>query len=201
MWTVLPLRLLQSLQHSLLWTRTQLYGRGQLHPAMHSEFFCCAHAGNYSEAAFVALDKLIARAGQAGIKLLLTFGDNWMFADSKMNVSAERGHLCIFAGLRPASGVDCAALQQLHGGIVGTCFCFCGHPVWLHSTPPSGPLTAAQRLLLCAVSLFWAQHTYMHLTDACLHERSCSHAVMQPPIVHLSGHYLPLMHPPAAEVP
>eukprot|EP00891_Asterochloris_glomerata_P004449 jgi/Astpho2/4449/Aster-00059 len=41
--------------------------------------------GNYSEAAFVALDKLIARAGQAGIKLLLTFGDNWMFADSKMN--------------------------------------------------------------------------------------------------------------------
>ena len=37
----------------------------------------------------MALDKLIARAGQAGIKLLLTFGDNWMFADSKHNVSAE----------------------------------------------------------------------------------------------------------------
>ena len=51
--------------------------------------FCCGHAGNYSEAAFVALDKLIARAGQAGIKLLLTFGDNWMYADSKHNVSAE----------------------------------------------------------------------------------------------------------------
>ena len=37
-------------------------------------------------------------------------------------------------GLRPASGVICAALQQLHGRVSGNCFCFFGHPVWPHST-------------------------------------------------------------------
>ena len=40
----------------------------------------------------MALDKIIARAGQAGIRLIVTFGDNWMYADSKHNVSCSPLH-------------------------------------------------------------------------------------------------------------
>ena len=45
-----------------------------------------ACAGNYSESAFRALDTIIAKAAQYGIRLILTFADNWSLADSKMNV-------------------------------------------------------------------------------------------------------------------
>jgi mannan endo-1,4-beta-mannosidase len=39
--------------------------------------------GQYNEAAFKALDTIIAQASAANVKLLLTFGDNWQEADSK----------------------------------------------------------------------------------------------------------------------
>ncbi|KAL3145865.1 hypothetical protein ABBQ38_015235 [Trebouxia sp. C0009 RCD-2024] len=41
--------------------------------------------GEYNEEAFRALDYIIARAGFYGIKLILTFGDEWNSADSKIN--------------------------------------------------------------------------------------------------------------------
>ena len=47
-------------------------------------------AGQYNEVAFKALDTIIAQAGKANVKLLLTFGDNWQEADSKPAVS----HIC-----------------------------------------------------------------------------------------------------------
>ncbi len=49
-----------------------------------SQFLSCA--GNYSESAFRALDTIIAKAAQYGIRLILTFADNWSLADSKHNV-------------------------------------------------------------------------------------------------------------------
>ena len=47
---------------------------------------CLTCAGNYSESAFRALDTIIAKAAQYGIRLILTFADNWSLADSKHNV-------------------------------------------------------------------------------------------------------------------
>ena len=41
--------------------------------------------GEYNEEAFRALDYIIYRAGHYGIKLILTFGDEWNTADSKIN--------------------------------------------------------------------------------------------------------------------
>lgn len=43
------------------------------------------HAGHYNEVAFKALDYIIYRAGRYGIRLILTFGDEWNLADSKTN--------------------------------------------------------------------------------------------------------------------
>lgn len=42
-------------------------------------------AGQYNEKAFKALDYIIYRAGHYGIKLILTFADEWNTADSKIN--------------------------------------------------------------------------------------------------------------------
>ena len=73
-------------------------------------------------------------------------------------------------GLRPASGVICAGLQQLMGAYWAL-FLLLWAPCLaaLHSCgPPSGPLPAAPRSLMWAMSLFWAQLTYRHLTTACL---------------------------------
>lgn len=42
-------------------------------------------SGVYNEKAFRALDYIIARAGAYGIKLILTYGDQWNTADSKIN--------------------------------------------------------------------------------------------------------------------
>ena len=44
----------------------------------------CA-SGVYNETVFRALDYLVARAGFYGIKLIMTFGDQWNKADSKIN--------------------------------------------------------------------------------------------------------------------
>lgn len=41
--------------------------------------------GKYNEEAFRALDYIIYRAGRYGIKLILTFADEWNTADSKIN--------------------------------------------------------------------------------------------------------------------
>lgn len=38
-------------------------------------------AGQYNEAAFKALDQIIAEADKAGVKLILTLTDNWRTAD------------------------------------------------------------------------------------------------------------------------
>ena len=46
---------------------------------------CLASSGQYNEDAFRALDYIIERAGFYGIKLILTFGDEWNSADSKIN--------------------------------------------------------------------------------------------------------------------
>ena len=41
--------------------------------------------GVYNETVFRALDYIIARAGHYGVKLILTFGNEWDSADSKIN--------------------------------------------------------------------------------------------------------------------
>ena len=41
--------------------------------------------GVYNEKAFQALDYIISRAAHYGIKLILTFSDEWNSADSKIN--------------------------------------------------------------------------------------------------------------------
>lgn len=48
-----------------------------------SESMLCS--GVYNEPVFRALDYIVYRAGVYGIKLILTFGDNWNRADSKRN--------------------------------------------------------------------------------------------------------------------
>ena len=55
-------------------------------PAVDSQPVPGVCAGNYSESAFRALDTIIAKAAQYGIRLILTFADNWSLADSKHNV-------------------------------------------------------------------------------------------------------------------
>lgn len=42
-------------------------------------------AGVYNEEAFAGLDYIIERAGFYGIKLILTFSNEWTTADSKIN--------------------------------------------------------------------------------------------------------------------
>lgn len=43
-------------------------------------------AGVYNEVAFQALDRLIADAGQRGIKLIITMTDNWHLQDGLQQV-------------------------------------------------------------------------------------------------------------------
>ena len=87
----LPCSPLQVMQAELRWPHlipACLAPMGCLHatapPWRVSQFLACA--GNYSESAFRALDTIIAKAAQYGIRLILTFADNWSLADSKMNV-------------------------------------------------------------------------------------------------------------------
>lgn len=47
-----------------------------------TEYVCL---GKYNESAFKGLDYIISRAAHYGIKLILTFGDEWNTADSKIN--------------------------------------------------------------------------------------------------------------------
>ena len=50
-------------------------------------------AGQYNEAALVALDYIVYRAGQYGVKLIAVLADNWQKADSTYNVSCYLGTL------------------------------------------------------------------------------------------------------------
>lgn len=45
---------------------------------------CCS--GVYNEAAFQGLDRLIADAGQRGVKLIITMTDNWHLQDGLQQV-------------------------------------------------------------------------------------------------------------------
>ena len=45
-------------------------------------------AGVYNEAALKALDYIVYRAGQYGVKLIAVLADNWQKADSTYNVRA-----------------------------------------------------------------------------------------------------------------
>ena len=54
------------------------------HPLLHDQawtFTACFTAGQYNEAAFQALDQIIAEADKAGVKLILTLTGNWRTAD------------------------------------------------------------------------------------------------------------------------
>lgn len=52
-----------------------------------SQHLTCGSAGNYTASAWRAIDYIIARAGQYGVKLIYVIADNWQTADSTINVS------------------------------------------------------------------------------------------------------------------
>ena len=62
------------------------------------------NAGNYTASAWRAIDYIIARAGQYGIKLIYVVADNWQQADSVINVSLawpSPGWYSVLASLAP----------------------------------------------------------------------------------------------------
>ncbi|DBA74432.1 TPA: hypothetical protein ACH3X1_011186 [Trebouxia sp. C0004] len=64
-------------------TMPLLLGMGR-HLLLHNQawtFTASCTAGQYNEAAFQALDQIIAEADKAGVKLILTLTDNWRTAD------------------------------------------------------------------------------------------------------------------------
>ncbi|KAL3136290.1 hypothetical protein ABBQ32_007295 [Trebouxia sp. C0010 RCD-2024] len=61
-------------------TTVRMFGHG-----VNSTMALQPEQGVYNESAFRALDYVIERAGFYGIKLILTFGDQWNAADSKIN--------------------------------------------------------------------------------------------------------------------
>lgn len=74
--------------------------------------------GNYSESAFRALDTIIAKAAQYGIRLILTFADNWSLADSKHNYltwSGQTTNNSFFTETGPGSAY---ALYTNHIGVM-----------------------------------------------------------------------------------
>ena len=60
---------------------------GTLFPTAAIEVTETSFSGVYNETAFRALDYILDTAAYNGVKIIFTMGDNWQFADSKMNVS------------------------------------------------------------------------------------------------------------------
>lgn len=86
-------------------------------------------AGNYTASAWRAIDYIIARAGQYGIKLIYVVADNWQQADSVINVSfglpapvcfhMSAGHACLCSALLasatlPKQGLNARTAMQHH---------------------------------------------------------------------------------------